>query len=48
MPWPWPFLDGCFEGDMVRGKSDEFAPCLCWVLAMLLSSGFPYMAPERA
>jgi hypothetical protein len=29
-------------------ESAEFAPCLCWVLAMLLSSGFPYMAPERA
>jgi uncharacterized protein len=34
------FLDGSFEGDMVQ--SGEFAPCLCWVLAMLLSPGFPY------
>jgi hypothetical protein len=35
---------------MVAGmhKSGEFTPCLCWVLAMLPSPGFPYMAPERA
>jgi hypothetical protein len=50
------FLDGCFECDVATTiqisidygmhKSDEFSPCLCWVLAMLQSLGFPYMAGE--
>jgi hypothetical protein len=51
------FLDGCrvtwraaiqISTDSGMHESGEFAPCLCWVLAMLPPPGFPYMAPERA
>jgi len=37
-----------FSTDYGMHESGEFAPCLCWVLAMLPSPGFPYMAPESA